>query len=309
MELITKVNIDTPKSKIGYKDKILMLGSCFSNEIGLLLNNALFNIKINPFGTLYNPYSIANSVERLANCTLFCKKDVILSGEKFTTLYHHSSIFGTDSNEFLIDANSRLKEDSNYFKECSTVIITLGTAWAFRDISSKVVVSNCHKIKASNFSRELLSVSECKAQISKIITLLEDKRVVFTISPIRHLKDGAHGNQISKSTLILALNEIMAEGANISYFPSYEIMMDELRDYRFYAADMVHPSPIAVEYIFEKFKEHFILPSEYNKMIDGEKISKALNHRPLFPNTEEYKRFRLKSEQAYSNFIATRDNL
>lgn len=306
MELLTKITIDEPKSRINYKDKILMLGSCFSNEIGGLLHEALFDIKINPFGTLYNPYSIANSVERLVNCTEFKEKEIILSGEKYTTLYHHSSIFGTVKEKFLSDVNCKLYEDSKSLNNCSTVIITLGTAWVFREITSGVIVSNCHKIKASNFSREILSVNECKVQISKIIRLLDGKRVIFTISPIRHLKDGAHGNQVSKSTLILALNELLAEGANFEYFPSYEIMMDELRDYRFYASDMVHPSPIAIEYIFELFKEHFIEPSEYNKMREGIKISKALNHRALFPDTEEYRKFKLRSEEAYNKFVVER---
>ncbi len=306
MELLTKIDIAEPKSRISYKDKILMLGSCFSNEIGALLNESLFSIKVNPFGTLYNPYSIANSIDRLANCSEFKESEIISSGEKYTTLYHHSSIFGNKKEIFLNDINCKLHNDSIFFKECSTVIITLGTAWIFRENSSGIVVSNCHKIKASNFSRELLSISECKAQISKIINILEGKKVIFTVSPIRHLKDGAHGNQISKSTLILALNELSAEGVNFEYFPSYEVMMDELRDYRFYASDMVHPSPIAVEYIFEKFKEHFISPSEYNKMKEGVKISKAISHRPLFPDTEEYKKFRIKSEAALNKFITER---
>lgn len=306
MELLTKIDIAEPKSRISYKDKILMLGSCFSNEIGALLNETLFNIKINPFGTLYNPCSIANSIDRLANCSEFKESEIILSGEKYTTLYHHSSIFGSIKETFLNDINCKLHNDSNFFRECSTVIITLGTAWIFRENTSGIVVSNCHKIKASNFCRELLSISECKAQISKIINLLEGKKVIFTVSPIRHLKDGAHGNQISKSTLILALNELSAEGVNFEYFPSYEIMMDELRDYRFYASDMVHPSPIAVEYIFEKFKEYYISPSEYNKMKEGVKISKAISHRPLFPDTKEYKNFRIKSEAALNKFIKER---
>ncbi|MEG0890275.1 MAG: GSCFA domain-containing protein [Bacteroidales bacterium] len=308
MDFTTKINIPAVKDRITYKNSIVMLGSCFANEIGQYLKDYQFNIMINPFGTLYNPSSIANSIERLSTCTLFTANDVIESNNIFTSFYHHSSISQASVNEFLERANNELINNSELFHKADTVIITLGTAYIYRHIARNIVVTNCHKIKASEFERKLLSVKECVIELEKIITAVKsftqtiNTKLIFTVSPIRHIKDGAHKNQISKATLMVAIEEIQQKYDFISYFPAYEIMMDELRDYRFYASDMLHPSPLAIEYIFERFKETFIEPHTQTTMQEAIRLTKAQNHRPLFPDSKEYAKFKLKLEQDLENF-------
>ncbi len=298
MDLITKIEISPLEHKLKYQNKILFIGSCFSENIEKIMSDYRFNTFSNPFGVLYNPCSIANSISRLVNLKEFTINDVVKSSGIYTSFFHHSSIYGNTPGEFINRANSELLEYSNRLKSCDTIIITLGTAWIYKHIKREVIVSNCHKIKASEFERNLLSLSECKYELSKIINLLPDKNIIFTVSPIRHLKDSANGNQISKSTLLLAINEIIKESStskDISYFPAYEIMMDELRDYRFYSRDMVHPSEVAIEYIFGRFKETFIDEEAYALMKEGLRLTKALNHKPLFPDSNEYQKFKSKT--------------
>lgn len=327
MNFTTPVEMNPVHPGITYQNKILMLGSCFADEVGHILKEYRFQTEINPFGTLYNPCSIANSVERLSGGQPFTPEEVILSGGIYTSFSHHSSVSGSSAEAFLEMANSRLAENAASFRQTDTFIITLGTAYIYRHRASGEVVSNCHKIKASEFNRSLLSVAECTAELLRITEGIEKSipeagrsstrspRIIFTVSPIRHLKETAHGNQVSKSTLLLAVEELLKNrrehktfGSNhfpvsLHYFPSYEIMMDELRDYRFYAADMVHPSPLAVEYIFERFKECFISTESYPLMREAMRLTKAENHRPLFPDTPEYARFLEKLEEDKATFF------
>lgn len=318
MEFTTKVQIPVQKDGITYKNRILLLGSCFADEIGRYLQDYRFRVMVNPFGTLYNPVSIANSLERLADGKEFTEQDIVINNRICTSFYHHSSIYGLSAGEFLTKANAALQESARFFREADTLILTLGTAYIYKHIARKIIVSNCHKVKASEFERKLLTPEECTGELKRIVKILQNKpgitlrRVIFTISPIRHLKDGAHGNQISKSTLLLGtetlLNKVFAEAAgrdervSLHYFPSYEIMMDELRDYRFYGADMLHPSGTAVEYIFERFKAGFIEESCYPLMKEAIRLTKAMQHRPLFPESGEYEAFRKKLEQDLETF-------
>ena len=299
MELITKVNIPEPQKKLGYNNKIMIIGSCFANEIGNILKSYGFNISVNPFGTLYNPVSITNSLNRLADNTPFEQKDIIdislhstqatqeqnsiinQEQNKYCTFSHHSSFAKNTKEEFLAAANHSLTNVSKHFKECDTVIITLGTSWVFRHLALNTIVSNCHKIHPKEFTREFLSHNETYDILNNFISKYPDKNFIFTVSPIRHLKDGAHGNQISKASLLLAVEQLISAHTNTYYFPAYEIMLDELRDYRFYAEDMVHPSELAVKYIFERFKETCINPAEYQKMQQNLKASKQSQHRQM----------------------------
>lgn len=320
MDFTTKVQIPPIKEGITYKNKILMLGSCFANEVGNWLKDYRFHVKVNPFGTLYNPCSIANSVERLATAREFTPEEVIESNGIFTSFCHHSSIYAPSKEEFLQTANKQLRENAAFFKEADTFIITLGTAYIYRHIAKNITVSNCHKIKAAAFERRLMTIEECLAALNRIVTAIVSlspdtpKKIIFTISPIRHLKDGAHGNQISKATLLMAVEQMIqspqeilhpqkgVQYRNFSYFPAYEIMMDELRDYRFYACDMLHPSPLAVEYIFERFKGSFISPMALTVMQEAIRLTKSQNHRPLFPGSEEHAKFQKKLEQDLERF-------
>ena len=281
----TEVEIKKDAHTLDYSSKIMMLGSCFTTEIGKILQDYRFDVIVNPFGVLYNPASILSSVKRMQECNHFTAAEVIETNpadthaqRKYASFSHHSSFARLSCEEFLRNANSCLEESNIFMKDADTVIITLGTAWTFRHIERNIIVSNCHKRVAKEFRRELLSVEECTAMLSEIAVLLPDKKIIFTVSPIRHFKDGAHGNQISKSTLLLAVDNTLHKYENCFYFPSYEIMMDELRDYRYYAEDMVHPSPLAVKYIFEKFRQAHISNGAIKQMTENLRLTKAENH-------------------------------
>lgn len=259
------------KCKVGisYKDKIMMLGSCFSDNIGRQLQNLGFDVCVNPFGTLYNPSSILRSIERLADGTEFSIEDCIQIGagdERWCSFSHHTSFARNTVEEFLENANSVLEKARTHFLESDKIIITLGTSWCFRHTEGDFIVSNCLKRPAAEFSRERLSVDQTSRILNRIMEICPEKEFIFTVSPIRHFKDGAHGNQISKAGLLLGIENI-TESGKADYFPAYEIVMDELRDYRFYAEDMCHPSQQAVDYILERFLA-WALPSEEHPQME-----------------------------------------
>lgn len=277
MKLQTPVTDAQCKVGISYKDKITMLGSCFSDNIGRQLTDLGFDVCVNPFGTLYNPVSIFRSVKRLIAGTRFTLDDCVKIGagdERFCSFSHHTSFAGKTEEEFLEKANTALEAASRHFAESTKIIITLGTSWCFRNVSSNEVVSNCLKRPAAEFIRERLSsddTSECLRGIMGMCKNAESenfkaKEFIFTVSPIRHFKDGAHGNQISKAGLLLGIEDALCHG-KADYFPAYEIMMDELRDYRFYAEDMCHPSGQAVDYIRERFLE-WALPTSEKQILE-----------------------------------------
>lgn len=277
IKLQTPVTDNPCKVRISYKDKIMMLGSCFSDNIGIQLKNLGFDVCINPFGTLYNPASIMSSVRRLMERKPFADYDCMTIGagdERICSFCHHTSFARADRESFLQNANSAMEEAAEFFKACSKVIITLGTSWCFRHLEKDIIVSNCLKRNPNEFRRELLEVGQAAEMLSAIMEMCPDKEFIFTVSPIRHFKDGAHGNQISKATLHLAIEHAIA-GRNADYFPSYEIMMDELRDYRFYSEDMCHPSQQAAGYICDRFL-NWALPEE--EMETRKEKAKAFRH-------------------------------
>ena len=272
MKLQTPVADEPCKVGISYDDKIMMLGSCFTDNIGRQLVDYGFDVCVNPFGTLYNPVSILRSVERLISGTPFIAEDCVQIGagdSRWCSFSHHTSFARASREEFLEHANMALKASHEHFLSCTKVIITLGTSWCFRHKESDAIVSNCLKHPASEFFRERLSAAEVTEALRRIVELCCEssagvcpKQFIFTVSPIRHFKDGAHGNQISKSALLLGIDDLLAGlPADLSmnpfyfadYFPAYEIVMDELRDYRFYAEDMCHPTQQTVDYIRERF--------------------------------------------------------
>lgn len=291
MKFSTEVVVPQGGRKLDYRSRIMLLGSCFSTEIGNILQDYRFNVLVNPLGTLYNPCSIASSIDRILSGKAFTDEEVIQTNPtdtnaaaRYASFWHHSSFARSSAEEFLENANRELSRAGSFLKGADTIIITLGTAWVYSLAATGQVVSNCHKRLAVEFSRRLLTIQECTSILHGIAGSLPDKNIIFTVSPIRHLKDTAHGNQISKSMLLLAVEEVVAGHGNCSYFPSYEIMMDELRDYRFYAEDMVHPSPVAVKYIFEKFRDAHISPLEFKQMESNMRLTKAGRHiqkRPL----------------------------
>lgn len=279
--------VETGRSKVGVSlnDKIVILGSCFADNMGQKMVDLGFDVCLNPFGTLYNPVSVYNSVARLTSGIPFSKDECVQMGAGaglVCSFSHHTSFARRTEDEFLQVANASLKEASLRWKAASKVIITLGTAWIYEYTHSGETVSNCLKIEAKEFTRRRLSVRETATLLMNMIARHPEKEFMFTVSPIRHFKDGAHGNQISKSTLLLALDEILAKfPERCEYFPAYEIVLDELRDYRFYAADMIHPSDQAVDYLWSRFVR-FAMPESELPALDARRRERLrAQHRPI----------------------------
>lgn len=286
-ELKLQTPVEAGRSKVGVSlnDKIVILGSCFADNMGQKMVDLGFDVCLNPFGTLYNPVSVCNSVARLTSGIPFSKDECVQMGAGaglVCSFSHHTSFARRTEDEFLQVANASLKEASLRWKAASKVIITLGTAWIYEYTRSGETVSNCLKIEAKEFSRRRLSVRETATLLMNMIARHPEKEFMFTVSPIRHFKDGAHGNQISKSTLLLALDEVLAKfPERCEYFPAYEIVLDELRDYRFYAADMIHPSDQAVDYLWSRFVRFAMPESELPALDARRRELLRAQHRPI----------------------------
>lgn len=285
LKLQTPVETGRSAVCISLNDKIFVLGSCFADNMGQKMVDLGFDVCVNPFGTLYNPVSICNSVARLTFGIPFSKDECVQMGAGaglVCSFSHHTSFARRTEDEFLQVANASLKEATLRWKAASKVIITLGTAWIYEYIRSGETVSNCLKIDAKEFTRRRLSVRETATLLMNMVARHPEKEFIFTVSPIRHLKDGAHGNQLSKSTLLLALDEVIAKfPERCEYFPAYEIVLDELRDYRFYSPDMIHPSAQTVDYLWSRFVRFAMPESELPALDARRRELLRAQHRPI----------------------------
>lgn len=285
LKLQTPVEAGRSKVSISLNDKIFILGSCFADNIGQKMLDLGFDICLNPFGTIYNPVSVCNSIARLSSGIPFSEDECVPMGSGaglVCSFSHHTSFARGIASEFLKVANQSLEEASLRWKAATKVIITLGTAWVYEYTRTGETVSNCLKIDAKEFTRRRLSVRGTATLLMSMVARHPDKEFIFTVSPIRHMKDGAHGNQLSKSTLLLALDEVMAKFPDrCEYFPAYEIVLDELRDYRFYAPDMVHPSEQAVGYLWNRFAGFAVPSSEFPELDARSKAFLRSQHRPI----------------------------
>lgn len=285
LKLQTPVETGRSAVCISLNDKIFVLGSCFADNMGQKMADLGFDVCVNPFGTLYNPVSICNSVARLTSGIPFSKDECVQMGAGaglVCSFSHHTSFARRTEDEFLQVANASLKEATLRWKAASKVIITLGTAWIYEYLRSGETVSNCLKIDAKEFSRRRLSVRETATLLMNMVARHPEKEFMFTVSPIRHFKDGAHGNQISKSTLLLALDEVIAKfPERCEYFPAYEIVLDELRDYRFYSPDMIHPSAQTVDYLWSRFVRFAMPESELPALDARRRELLCAQHRPI----------------------------
>lgn len=279
MKLTTPVSIEPLQRPLGFDSKFLFIGSCFADSVGAIMQEAGFSVTLNPFGVLYNPASIAQSFYRLASREPFTGADVVFHDGLYTSFWHHSRFSRPTEDEFLADANAALEAAADAFSAADVCVVTLGTSWVFRHLERDMIVSNCHKIPAAEFRRERLSVDQSVDYLAPIIAANPQKLWIFTVSPIRHMADGAHGNQISKASLLLAVEQLRERFPNVEYFPAYEIMMDELRDYRFYEENLTHPSHLAVEYIFDCFSQFAIDPSCSGAIAQNRKAARASRHR------------------------------
>lgn len=290
MKLQTIVEIVPSSWKIGYEDKILMLGSCFSDEIGEQMKQRNMSVTCNPFGTLYNPLSIANAIH---SSFVHCTSYIVHHDGLWHSMMHHGSFSRPTKEEAEEAVKASIETMQNALQEATVVIVTFGTAWIYE--MNGEIVGNCHKLPADRFTRRRLTVEEIVAAWQPIIERYPDKHWIFTVSPIRHIKDGLHENQLSKATLLMAVEHLTAEGGltaersysgaviqrSVQYFEAFEILLDELRDYRFYADDLVHPSSLAVNYIWERFVDTFCTPQTRNEMVIQHKRWKFDHHRPL----------------------------
>ena len=286
MKLTTPVTIEPLQRRCGYGEKFFFIGSCFAESIGAIMTESGFDGTVNPFGVLYNPASIAQSLRRLGTREKFTEADVITSEGRFTSFYHHSRFDRPSAGAFLADANAALERASERFDAATVCVVTLGTNSVFRHTERKMIVANCHKVPAAEFVRERLSVEQCLGYLSDMVEANPDKQWIFTVSPIRYLAFGAHESQLGKAILLLAVDQLQKRYANVAYFPAYEIMMDELRDYRFYEENLTHPSHQAVEYIFDCFRQFAIDPACEDAIAAARKAARAARHRKFqFGNT------------------------
>jgi len=315
--LRTEVTIEPSKWEVDYRSNALFMGSCFSDHIGKILSGNKFPVMLNPFGVLYNPISLSTALNMMLNQHEISKEELIIHDKIWHSFYFHGSFSNTSPEKVIERCNRSIRESHLFLKSARFLFVTFGTAWVFRSKETGKIVSNCHKIPAASFDRFRLSINEIKDEwisiLSKIHRINPNLIIVFTVSPIRHFKDGAHENQLSKSTLLLAIDEIMKTYPvqQIGYFPSYELMNDELRDYRFYDSDMVHISETGIRFIFEKFKSVYFSKITNACFDQIHSVVQAKEHRLLSNDILSIRKFsqsmiqkirKLESAYPYINF-------
>ncbi len=294
---MTPVDVPELPWQTSYRQKNLFLGSCFTENIGELMASLAFDVNVNPFGILYNPVSIAKAILRLIQGSPFVKDDLFEHNGLWHSYMHHGRFSGDSAAEVLTCINNSLETGSQYILNAGFLFVTLGSAWIYEHKATGEVVANCHKVPAREFRRFRLSLGETveglRSALDKLWEVNSDIKVIFTVSPVRHTSDGAIENQLSKSVLLLAVDALVKGYGprRCAYFPSYELVMDELRDYRFYAGDMVHLSPVAIHYIWEKFAEVSVDLESHDIMAGVVAINKAVEHKPFNRITKEHLAF------------------
>ncbi|MGB1205213.1 MAG: GSCFA domain-containing protein [Chitinophagales bacterium] len=294
----TRIRPQVSPKKISYHTPILFVGSCFTENIGSVVQDLKFQTLINPHGILYNPFSIDETLQSFLLQKKFDINDLHFFNEKYVSFRHHGRFSNADSEKCLEAINESQKKAIDFLEKAEFLILTYGTAYVYEWRENGEVVANCHKIPARNFRRFRLKVSDITQKIGATIEALQERfpklKIIFTLSPVRHWKDGAAENQVSKAVLRLSIEELCGRFANTFYFPAYEIMMDDLRDYRFYESDMIHPNKTAIDYIWQHFKASFLEEKDEKLMQEIKKIMQAATHRPLQPKSEAHLKFKQK---------------
>jgi len=294
---------------IGYKDRTMLIGSCFTENIGNRLEENLFRVYTNPFGVVYNPMSVKRSLDILLESRVYSTNDLFMHEDLWHSWDHHSDFSGPEPSKVLQRINDHIIHASDFLKKSDFLFISLGTAWVYLLREDGRLVCNCHKVPAKKFDRQLLSIENIVDAWSDLLKNLAKQnpglKIIFTVSPVRHWKDGAHGNQLSKSTLHLAINEIIGSfPESCFYFPSFELLIDDLRDYRYYAGDLLHPGENAIQYIWEYFRKSFFDDKTTNHLKQIDELLKASRHRfrnPDSPNTEKFMEKQQKKLSALKN--------
>lgn len=313
MNFTTQIPIFKHENNISHKDRIMLLGSCFTENIGNKLSINGFETLINPFGILYNPFSICSSLNRIIDLKFLVSEDLVKVNE-FWYSYEHHGVFRDENRDNLLQTiNLGITKANIFLKETNWLIITLGTAWIFFLKENNKILGNCHKLNPQLIDKRLLTVDEIventNLTINKIRKINPNIKIILTVSPIRHWKQGYRENLISKSTLHLAIDQICKSITYCSYFPAYEIVMDELRDYRFYKADMLHPSEIAVDYIWEKFATHLFSDSTINLCKDYSRLYSMKQHKAFNPESQGYKQHLIKIAKLEEELYEKRNKL
>ena len=309
MKLNTPVEIKPLDKRLTYKDSILFVGSCFADEIGNRCAERYFDARVNPFGVLFNPCSISDCLGLLegyginAEQCSFIPEDVIETSGGFCSFHHHGSMARPTAQEFLDNANKVLADASDFYYREGWVVVTLGTAFIYTDKESGNVVANCHKLPADRFERTMRSADQVYDALSQYVAARPGRQWIFTVSPVRHLSDGLHANTLSKATLHLGIEKLVNRYPNAHYFPAYEILMDELRDYRFYADDMMHPSAQAADYIFDRFMDFVLADADRPLLAEAEKIRSMMQHRLLNPDSPQSRDFEARRKASLASFM------
>lgn len=299
MQFRTELFLPEASQKITYGRNVLGIGSCFVDTIGERLDKAKFKVSLNPFGTLFHPLAIENALMRIHSLTYYTPEEIFKYNELFFSWDHHSSFSRISEKTTLEKINTELEIANEFIHSADCFILTFGTSWVYKLKELDLFVANCHKIPNSNFTKHLLTDAQIKSSIKNCFDLLLDinpnAQIITTISPVRHVKDGLVENNISKSKLHSGLFDVLSHYPQVEYFPAYELMMDDLRDYRFYKEDLVHPNEMAVQYIWEKFSTTYFDSETLEKIKLTKKIHSALMHRPMNRNTSSYKEFIYKT--------------
>ncbi len=299
MQFRTQIPIPKSNHVIDYNSRIVSIGSCFAENMGEKLEYFKFQQMVNPFGIIFNPVSIEKLFSRAINQEKFTEEDIFFHNERWHCFEVHSDVSHAKKEECLAILNEMLRNLHDQLVTATHIILTYGTSWVYRYKASQIVVANCHKVPQVQFDKEILSIDTIEKSIQNTIEGIRKVNpnclILFTVSPVRHSKDGFVENQRSKAHLISAIHQILnLKSQNLKYFPSYEIMMDELRDYRFYAEDMLHPNQIAIDYIWEQFTEAWISKSVHAVMEEVNSIQKGLLHKPFHADSESHKHFSKK---------------
>lgn len=308
MQFRTKIPIPQTDFSIDYDSKILSLGSCFAENMAEKLDYFKFQNTCNPFGIIFNPVSIEKMIHKVVNQELFSEKDIFFHNERWHCFDAHSALSTSKKEDLIANLNAIIISSKQQLQEATHIIITYGTSWVYRNIESNNIVANCHKLPQAAFKKEILSIETIEKSVQNTIALIQkinpDIYFIFTVSPVRHLKDGFVENQLSKAHLISGLHSSNFNLPTSIYFPSYEIMMDELRDYRFYAEDMIHPSQLAIDFIWQRFSEITIAPETHSIMKEVETIQRGLAHRPFNPNAESHQQFLAKLQERITALVS-----
>lgn len=298
----TEVEIPNAEKKIQISDAIFSIGSCFATEISQKLAEGQLQTLNNPFGTLFNPWAVKNGIQQIHQNKTYTKEDLVPYQDKYLSLHHHSSFDSENPQQTLEKINKSIEQASLFLRQSQWVIITYGTTYVYEFLPQNILVANCHKIPQKFFNKRFLTHEELTSSIKKTITALsdickDDVQILFTLSPVRHSKDGFIENNLSKAKLLAAIHDTIVKFNHCHYLPIYEIIMDDLRDYRFYKEDLIHPNAQAIQYIWEKFGKAYFSEETQSFVQENLKIKQALEHCPRNENDTKYQEFLIQTRE------------